>query len=48
MPQGSVFLGCATMSPDNVRRLSRQVEQGGIHYLDAPISGGSARAEQGN
>jgi L-threonate 2-dehydrogenase len=47
MSPGSVFLACATMLPDNVRRMSARLEEGGVHYLDAPISGGSARAEQG-
>jgi putative dehydrogenase len=47
MPPGSVFLACATMSPDNARRMSERLEEGGIHYLDAPISGGAVRAEQG-
>jgi 3-hydroxyisobutyrate dehydrogenase len=48
MPKGSVFLGCATADPGAVRRVAARLEQMGRHYLDAPISGGAARASEGN
>jgi 3-hydroxyisobutyrate dehydrogenase len=35
------------MDPDIARRLARQFEPSGRHYLDAPISGGAQRAAQG-
>jgi len=36
--QGPVFVSSATMDPDVARRLAKQLEASGRHYLDAPIS----------
>ncbi|ACB95706.1 L-threonate dehydrogenase [Beijerinckia indica] len=47
MPKDSVFISCATMDPDIVRRLAAKLEATGRHYLDAPISGGAKRAAEG-
>jgi len=47
MAPGAVFLSCATMAPDRARQLAERLEAGGRHYLDAPISGGAAKAAQG-
>lgn len=47
MQQGSVFISSATMDPAVARRLAAALEAKGIHYLDAPISGGAARAASG-
>ncbi|MCU4159945.1 NAD-binding protein [Acidiphilium sp. AL] len=47
MPPGAVFISCATMAPDAVRGLAAKLEGSGRHYLDAPISGGAARAAEG-
>lgn len=47
MPQGSVFISSATMSPDMARALAARLEATGRHYLDAPMSGGAARAADG-
>jgi L-threonate 2-dehydrogenase len=47
MPKGSVFIGSATADPAVVRRLAARLEASGRHYLDAPISGGAARAAKG-
>ncbi len=47
MPQGGVFISSATMDPAVARRLAQQLESKGVHYLDAPISGGAARAASG-
>ncbi|WP_335337531.1 MULTISPECIES: L-threonate dehydrogenase [Bradyrhizobium] len=47
LPKDSVFLSSATMDPDVARRLAKQLEATGRHYLDAPISGGAQRAAQG-
>src|SRR6267378_4166968 len=43
----SVVVTAATMDPDVARRLAKQLEATGRHYLDAPISGGAQRAAQG-
>lgn len=47
MPRDSVFVSSATMDPEVARRLAKQIEATGRHYLDAPISGGAQRAAQG-
>ncbi|WP_410052306.1 L-threonate dehydrogenase [Bradyrhizobium sp. SZCCHNS3051] len=47
MPKDAVFVSSATMDPDVARRLAKQLEAAGWHYLDAPISGGAQRAAQG-
>lgn len=47
MQPGSVFISCATMAPDAARGLATRLEKSGVHYLDAPISGGSVRAAKG-
>jgi putative dehydrogenase len=47
MGEGAVFVSSATMDPDIARRLAARLEASGRHYLDAPISGGAARAAKG-
>jgi L-threonate 2-dehydrogenase len=47
LPRDAVFISSATMDPDVARRLAKQLEQAGRHYLDAPISGGAQRAAEG-
>lgn len=47
MPEGAVFISSATMDPAIARRLAARLEATGRHYLDAPISGGAARAAKG-
>jgi putative dehydrogenase len=47
MENGSVFVSSATMAPEVARRLGARLEQSGRLYLDAPISGGAARAATG-
>ncbi|AZO09639.1 NAD(P)-dependent oxidoreductase [Mesorhizobium sp. M3A.F.Ca.ET.080.04.2.1] len=44
---GTVFVASATMDPAAARKLASQLEAKGVHYLDAPISGGAARAAKG-
>src|ERR1700753_2341574 len=47
LPKEAVFISSATMDPDVARKLAKQLEATGRHYLDAPISGGAQRAAQG-
>lgn len=47
MRPGAVLVSCATMAPEAARGLAYRLEADGRHYLDAPISGGAARAEAG-
>jgi 3-hydroxyisobutyrate dehydrogenase len=44
MPEGAVFISSATMDPAACKRLATRLEAAGRLYLDAPISGGAARA----
>eukprot|EP01035_Chromulina_nebulosa_P007561 gene7562-biopygen6415 len=47
LAKDAVFISSATMDPDVARRLAKDLEATGRHYLDAPISGGAQRAAQG-
>ncbi len=47
MKRGGVIVACATMAPDDARRLAAKAGAQGLHYLDAPISGGAAKAAAG-
>ena len=47
MPAGGVFVSCATMAPDQARALGGRLEATGRYFLDAPMSGGAARAADG-
>jgi L-threonate 2-dehydrogenase len=47
LKKDAVFVSSATMDPEVARRLARQLEPTGRHYLDAQISGGAQRAAQG-
>ncbi len=47
LARDAVFVSSATMDPEIARRLAKQLEATGRHYLDAPISGGAQRAAQG-
>ena len=47
MAEGGVFVASATMAPEAARALGARLEASGRHYLDAPMSGGAARAASG-
>ena len=47
MRRGSVFVMCSTVDPGWSIALEARLEALGIHYLDAPISGGAAKAASG-
>ncbi|HEY4169551.1 MAG TPA: NAD(P)-binding domain-containing protein, partial [Reyranella sp.] len=44
---GAVIISSATMGPDDARRLARRADEAKLHYLDAPVSGGSLKANSG-
>jgi len=44
---GGTILSCATVAPDFAKRMEAEAQARGLHYLDAPISGGSVRAAEG-
>lgn len=45
--RGTVILCCATVSPREARDFAARTEAAGLLYLDAPISGGSKKANSG-
>jgi L-threonate 2-dehydrogenase len=47
MARGSVFVMCSTVDPNWSIALEARLEALGLLYLDAPISGGAARAASG-
>lgn len=47
MAPGGTILSCATMSPDAARGFAARAAGMGLGYIDAPVSGGSARAALG-
>ncbi len=44
---GAVVLACATVPPAFARAMAARAAEHGVHYLDAPISGGAAKAATG-
>jgi 3-hydroxyisobutyrate dehydrogenase-like beta-hydroxyacid dehydrogenase len=44
---GAVVISSATMSPTDARRLAAMAEGRGLLWLDAPVSGGAAKAAEG-
>ncbi|MBX9927181.1 MAG: NAD(P)-dependent oxidoreductase [Hyphomicrobiaceae bacterium] len=47
MRPGTVFIDNTTASADVARELAKAAEAKGFHFLDAPVSGGQAGAENG-
>ena len=47
LKQGAVVIACATVAPDFARSIAARCLEYGVHYLDAPISGGSRKAATG-
>jgi L-threonate 2-dehydrogenase len=47
MKPGGVIVASPTMAPDDARRLAEKAAAAGLLYLDAPISGGAAKAALG-
>ncbi|GHE22103.1 L-threonate dehydrogenase [Halomonas urumqiensis] len=44
---GSLIVQCATVAPSQARSLGERLGESGIRMLDAPISGGAAKARSG-
>lgn len=44
---GSTVMACATVPPEFARSMEEKCNALGLHYLDAPISGGSVKAANG-
>lgn len=47
MKPGAVVVACATVPPAFAREMEARCGEHGVHYLDAPISGGAAKAAAG-
>ena len=47
LKDGAVIMSCATVPPEFAMDAEARCAAAGIHYLDAPISGGSVKAEEG-
>jgi L-threonate 2-dehydrogenase len=47
LARGSLFVMCSTVDPNWSIALERKLAEKGIRYLDAPISGGAAKAATG-
>ncbi len=47
MKQGAIFIDNTTASAEVARELSEEAEKRGFHFIDAPVSGGQAGAENG-
>jgi 2-hydroxy-3-oxopropionate reductase len=44
MAPGSVLVDCSTIAPEAARRVAARLAEQGIHFLDAPVSGGEQGA----
>lgn len=44
-PAGLIVVDCSTVNPELSRRLAGAARERGAHFLDAPVSGGTAGAE---
>jgi 3-hydroxyisobutyrate dehydrogenase-like beta-hydroxyacid dehydrogenase len=44
---GAVVMACATVPPEFARDMEARCKASGVHYVDAPISGGSVKAAAG-
>ena len=47
LPRGAAVICCVTVAPEFARTMATRCDALGLHFLDAPISGGSAKAAQG-
>lgn len=47
LKKGATVMACATVEPDFAKQMERRCGALGLHYLDAPISGGAAKAALG-
>src|SRR5471032_3095594 len=47
LPKGAVVLDMSSSAPEGSRKLGATLEQLGLDYLDAPVSGGLKKAKEG-
>lgn len=44
---GDVLIDCSTVSPDTARQTARALDERGVYFVDAPVSGGPEAARRG-
>ena len=44
---GSIVIDCSTISPKGAQQAAAELERIGVHYLDAPVTGGTEGARSG-
>ena len=47
MPKGSTILLTATVKPSEAHEIANKVQESGVHFIDCPVSGGFAGAQNG-
>ncbi len=47
LPKGAVVIASATVAPDYAQALGKRLEEHGVSLIDAPVSGGAAKAATG-
>ena len=47
LARGSLVIDCSTISPEATRKMAVQLQDRGVGFVDAPVSGGSEGAVQG-
>ncbi len=47
LPPGALVIDCSTIAPATSRRLAAALAERGIHYIDAPVTGGTEGARAG-
>jgi putative dehydrogenase len=48
LQRGDAVVLCPTMAPEDVQEIARRLLEQGVHTIDAPMSGGPARARDGS
>ena len=48
LSSGSVVLDCSTIAPATAQRCAERLARQNIHYLDAPVTGGTEGAKRGS
>ena len=48
LTEGSVVIDCSTISPAQAKAMAARLKRKGIHYIDAPVTGGTEGAKAGS
>ncbi len=47
LTEGTVVIDCSTIAPATAEAMAEQLEERGVHYIDAPVTGGTEGAKAG-